>query len=168
MQGTVYDHSFKINETSVVKAKACKDTWYCSEVFEATCFVEGIKPNHVELLSPADPQYPGEGAQSLTDGRKGSTDVLKEASWLGYRLNDFSAGFDFDGELPTVKKIVLSYGKNIGAYSLPPEAVEVWGGNDKGKFNLIKKLRVEQPKGYESQKVKRCQSPFDLTYRFYK
>jgi len=168
-QGAVYDHSFKFNETSVVKAKACKDTWYCSDVFETTCFVEGIKPDHVELLSPADPQYPGEGAQSLTDGRKGVPDVLKEASWLGYRLNDFSAGFDFDGELPTVKKIVLSYGKNIGAYSLPPEEVEVWGANDKGKFNLIKKLKVDQPKGYESQKVEALSIPIEpSTYRFYK
>jgi hypothetical protein len=39
-------------------------------VLEVTCFVEGIKPQHVELLNAADPQYPGEGAQSLIDGRK--------------------------------------------------------------------------------------------------
>ena len=167
--GQIYAHSFEFAETSVVKARACKDGWNCSDVLEVTCFVEGIKPQHVELLNAADPQYPGEGAQSLIDGRKGFPDVLKEPSWLGYREQPFIAGFDFEGDLPEVKKIVLSFGKNIGGHCFPPEEVEVWAGEDKNKLTMIKKMKIEQPKGYESLKVEALSIPLESsTHRYYK
>jgi len=169
VKGMAYDQSFKANETSVVKARACKDTWYCSDVFEVTCFVEGIKPQHIELLGPADPQYPGEGAQSLVDGRKGVSDVLKEPSWLGYRNQPFIAGFDFEGQAPTLRRIVLSYARNLGAYSFPPEEIEVWAGESKNQLKLIKKVKVEQPKEYEALKVDALSIPLEpAAHQFYK
>jgi len=167
--GQIYKDSFEFGETSVVKARACKDGWNCSDVLEVTCFVEGIKPQHIELLNAADPQYLGEGAQSLIDGRKGFPDVLKEPSWLGYREQPFIAGFDFEGDLPAVKKIVLSFGRNIGGHVFPPEEVEVWAGDDKNKLTLIKKMKVEQPTGYESLKVEALSIPLESsTHRYYK
>ncbi len=154
---------------SVVKARACKDGWNCSDVLEVTCFVEGTKPKHIELLNAPDPQYPGEGAQSLIDGRKGFPDVLKEPSWLGYREQPFIAGFDFEGDLPEVKKIVLSFGRNIGGHCFPPEEVEVWAGEDKNKLTMIKKMKIEQPTGYESLKVEALSIPLESsTHRYYK
>ena len=167
--GEIYANSFEFAETSVVKARACKDGWNCSDVLEVTCFVEGIKPHHIELLNEPDPQYPGEGAQSLIDGRKGFTDVLKEPSWLGYREQPFIAGFDFEGDLPVVKKIVLSFGRNIGGHVFPPEEVEVWAGVDKNKLTLIKKMKIEQPAGYQSLKVEALSIPLEnATHRYYK
>jgi uncharacterized membrane protein len=167
--GQIYAHAFEFAETSVVKARACKDGWNCSDVLEVTCFVEGTKPKHIELLSPADPQYPGEGAQSLVDGRKGFSDVLKEPSWLGYREQPFIAGFDFEGDLPEVKKIVLSFGRNIGGHLFPPEEVEVWAGDDKNNLTMIKKMKIKQPTGYESQKVEALFIPLESsTHRYYK
>ena len=167
--GAIYDKPFRFTETSVIKARACKDTWYCSDVFEVTCFVEGIKPSHLELLSPVDPQYPGEGVQSLTDGRKGVADVTKEPSWLGYRNNPFVVGFSFDGDVPVLKKIALSYGRNLGGYIFPPDEIEVWAGEGKDKLKLIKKVRIDQPKDYEGQKVDVLFLPLDPgSYRYYK
>jgi uncharacterized membrane protein len=167
--GQIYAHSFEFAETSIVKARACKDGWNCSDVLEVTCFVEGIKPQHIELLNAADPQYPGEGAQSLIDGRKGFPDVLKEPSWLGYREQPFIAAFDFEGNLPDVKKIVLSIGRNIGGHCFPPEEVEVWAGDDKNKLTMIKKMKIEQPTEYESLKVEALSIPFESsTHRYYK
>ncbi len=167
--GAVYEHSFDFAETSIIKARACKDGWNCSDVLEVTCFVEGTKPNHIELLTTADPQYPGEGAQSLIDGRKGVADVLKEPSWLGYREQPFIAGFDFDGDLPEVKKIVLSFGRNIGGHCFPPDEVEVWAGEDKNKLALIKKMKIEQPTGYDALKVEALSIPLESsTHKYYK
>ena len=168
-KGLIYDHSFDFSETTIIKARVCKDGWNCSDVLEATCFVEGIKPQHVELLNAPDPQYPGEGAQSLIDGRKGVPDVLKEPSWLGYREQPFIAGFDFEGDLPDVKKIVLSVGKNIGGHCFPPDEVEVWAGEDKNKLTMIKKMKIKQPTGYESLKVEALSIPLESsTHRYYK
>lgn len=169
VQGEVYDKPFKFTETSVIKARACKETWYCSNVLEVTCFVEGIKPSHLELLGKTDPQYPGEGVQSLTDGRKGVADVTKEPSWLGYRNNPFVVGFSFDGKPPVLKKIALSYGKNLGGYIFPPEEIEVWAGEEKNRLELIKKVKISQPKGYEGQKVEALSVPLEpASHRYYK
>ena len=169
LKGSIYEKSFKFTETSVIKARACKDGWNCSDVLDVTCFVEGTKPKHIELLTAADPQYPGEGAQSLIDGRKGFPDVLKESSWLGYQQQPFIAGFNFEGELQKVNKIVLSYGKNIGGHVFPPDEVEVWAGEDITKLTMIKKMKVDQPKGYESLKVEALSIPLESsTHRYYK
>ncbi len=169
LQGVVYEKPFRFTETSVIKARACKDTWYCSDVFEVTCFVEGIKPRQIELLTAADPQYPGEGVASLTDGRKGVADVTKEPSWLGYRNTPFSVGFGFGENAPALKKIVLSYGRNIGGYIFPPQAIEIWAGSSKDKLKLVRKVDVDQPKGYEALKVEALSIPLEpASYSYYK
>lgn len=169
LQGVVYEKPFRFTETSVIKARACKDTWYCSDVFEFTCFVEGIKPRQIELLTAADPQYPGEGVASLTDGRKGVADVTKEPSWLGYRNTPFSVGFGFGENAPALKKIVLSYGRNIGGYIFPPQTIEIWAGSSKDKLNLVRKVDVDQPKGYEALKVEALSIPLEpASYSYYR
>lgn len=169
IKGLVYDHALKFEETTVIKARTCKESWYCSDVFEVTCFVEGIKPAQIELLNPADPQYPAEGAQSLSDGRKGVSDVLKEPSWLGYRKQPFMAEFDFSVPAPPLKRIVISFAKNLGAYSFPPEEVEVWAGENTNQLKLIKKVKVDQPKEYGALKVEALSIPFETgAHQFYK
>jgi hypothetical protein len=164
-----YEKPLDFSETTVIKARACKDGWNCSDVFTVTCFVEGIRPKNIELINAADPQYQGEGAMSLIDGRKGFPDVLKEPSWLGYREQPFIAGFNFEGDLPTVNKVVLSYGRNIGAHCFPPQEVEVWGGDSKDNLTIIKKMKIDQPTGYESQKVEALIIPLEpAAHRYYK
>lgn len=165
----IYNGPFTLNETTVLKAKACKEGWYCSEVLETTCFVEGMKPKRVELLTSADKQYPGTGAPGLTDMQKGFPDIFKEASWLGYRDEPFSAKFEFD-ENTSVSKVVISYGKNIGGYIFPPEEVEVWAGNDENKMLLLKKLKPEGPIGYAPNNVEALPIAIEniASYRFYK
>ncbi len=122
-----------------------------------------------ELLSPADKQYLGEGATSLTDGRKGFTDVLKEPSWLGFRNNAFEAGFDFGDHVPTLKEIVISYARSLGGSVFPPSEVEVYGGTDKENLKLIKTMKFETPKGYDASSVEALSIPLSNTsYVFYK
>lgn len=164
-----YDKPFTLKVTSKIKAIACKSGWYCSEVFEATCFVEGLKPEHAELLTKPDKQYPGEGDKSLADGRKGFIDVHKEAAWLGFQNDPFSAGFSFGPNAPAIHTIVISYGKNLGSYLFPPETVEVWAGKSKGEIKLLKTMKVEQPFGYDPQQVEALVVPLTGTrYAYYK
>ena len=67
-------------------------------------------------------------------------------------------------DLPKVNKIVLSYGKNIGGHCFPPDEVEVWAGEDKAKLSMIKKIKVDQPTGYESLKVEALTIPLEICY----
>ncbi len=155
-----YDQPLHQQATFKVKAIACKPGWYCSDVFEMTCFVSGLKPEGAKLLSPVDKQYSGEGSKSLTDGRKGFIDVLKEPSWLGFRDNPFAAEFDFGKTPPPIHKIVMSYAENIGGYIFPPTEVEVWGGDDDQHLKLIKTIKPEMPKEYLPQRIQ----PFDIDF----
>lgn len=165
----VYTEPFTLDETAVVKARACKEGWYCSDLFETTCFVQGVTPKSVALLEKPDKEYPGKGASSLTDLQKGFVDILKEPSWLGYRETPFAATFEFDHST-SLSKIVVSYGRNIGGYVFPPQEVEVWAGNTPENWSLIKKIKPEQPKEYVPNGVMALAIPLNapVTYSNYK
>jgi len=165
----IYEKPLVVNETVKLKALACKQGWYCSELLEVTCYVEGYKPATITLLKPADKQYPGEGASTLTDGRKGFADVLKEPSWLGFRENNFEAGFDFGTKPPAIQKVVLSYADNLGGYIFPPTEVEIWGGSNAKTLKLLTSIKVEQPSAYRPQRMEALAVSFDsVTYAYYK
>jgi hypothetical protein len=149
----VYDRPFMLATTSRIRAVACKAGWYCSKLFETTCFVEGIHPADAELLSSADKQYLGEGAKSLVDGKKGFADVFRDRAWLGFQNNAMVAGFDFGQMPPEINSIVISIGQNLGGHVFPPAEVEVWGGNNSASTHIIKSVKVTQPKGYEPVRV---------------
>ncbi|WP_276370402.1 c-type cytochrome domain-containing protein [Chryseolinea sp. H1M3-3] len=169
INGELYKAPFTAEETFVLKAKACKKGWYCSDVLEVTCFVEGISPTNAELLSPADPQYKGKGGEGLIDLQKGFADIFKESSWLGYRDQPFAAAFDFGKEI-SLNKIVISYGKNIGGYIFPPEAVEVWAGKSLNDLTLLTKANPSLPTGYTPNTVEALPITINakVPYRFYK
>jgi uncharacterized membrane protein len=169
VSSALYEKPIVVNETVKLKALACKEGWYCSDLLEITCYVEGFNPAQVTLLKPADKQYPGEGAATLTNGLKGFTDVLKEPSWLGFRENAFEAGFDFGSKPPPIKKIVLSYADNLGGYIFPPTDVEVWAGANAKEIKLIKAIKVEQPTAYRSQSMEALGISLDTSgYSYYK
>ena len=169
VSGLLYDKPVAINETVKVKALACKEGWYCSKLLEIVCYVEGHKPLHVALLSLADKKYPGDGAVTLTDGHKGFVDAFKDPAWLGFMNNAFEAGFDFGNQPPTLGKIMLSYGENLGSYIFPPTEVEVWAGSDSKNIKLIKTIKPDQPKEYRGQNLDVIVIPLpSASYSYYR
>lgn len=169
LTSTAYDKPVPLSATATLKAIAYRDGWYCSEVFETLCFVEGLKPTRATLLNKPDKSYPGEGDKSLTDGRKGFIEEFKEPSWLGYKDVPFSAAFEFAGDTPAAQSVVISYGKNIGSYIFPPEAVEVWAGRNSRDARLIQTLKIKQPTTYESPQLSALIIPLKPgQYTYYK
>ncbi|MBX2900055.1 MAG: chitobiase/beta-hexosaminidase C-terminal domain-containing protein [Cyclobacteriaceae bacterium] len=150
VSGLLYDGPIPLVETVNLKAIACKPGWYCSKLLEVSVYQEGYKPLYTELHTAADKQYRGEGAASLTDSRKGYVDIFKEPAWLGFRDNNFEAGFDFGAQPPNLNKVVLSYGDNLGAYIFPPTEVQVWGGHSKDNLKLLMAQKFSEPKGYRT------------------
>jgi hypothetical protein len=169
INGKNFEGPVQITGTTTLKAYALKEGWLKSETYEMICFTEGVKPQEAKLLTQPDPSYPGEGSQSLTDGRKGSADAFKEPSWLGFRNNAFEAEFDFQKDAPTLKNIVISYGKHTRDYIFPPATVEVWAGNNSQKISLIKTVNVTQPTDNEPNKVEALIIPLaNSTFAYYK
>lgn len=153
VHGRIYEAPIPLTGPVNLKARAYKKGWLKSDTYEAICFKEGYKAEKIELFTKPDPQYPGEGAEGLADGRKGVVDLFKEPSWMGFKENSFVAGFDFGAGSPLIKNIVISYGRNTGAYIFPPAEVQVWAGNSKDHVILVKSIKIAQPTANESAKI---------------
>ena len=153
LNGQIYKYPVQLEAATKLKARAYKEGWLKSDAYEAVCFAEGYKVQQIELFTKPDPQYPGEGTQSLMDGKKGVADLFKEPSWMGFKENAFVAGFDFGKKSRPIKSIVISYGKNTGAFIFPPQEVQVWAGENNKKTFLIKVIKPIQPTANEPAKV---------------
>ncbi len=141
---TVYQKPILLNNYTVVKARAVKNNWLASDVVEYTFFKGTYRPHLVELLNEPNPQYTGEGGQTLINQKKGEASDFKNKAWLGYREKPFEALFSFAQPVP-LKTVTLSIGKNIGGFIFPPTSVEIWGGNSKENLKLLQKIAPEQP-----------------------
>jgi hypothetical protein len=149
----VYKTPVAISEYTVLKTKAYKDGWLSSNVGEHIFFRKGPTPSKAELLTKPDTKYAGEGAMTLIDDRKGMPDFYRESSWIGFREEPMEAYFFFDGQIPLVKKITLSYAKNIYALCMPPYEMEVWGGADTESLKLINKIKPDQPSEWVGTRI---------------
>lgn len=152
LKGPVYQKPFGINGYTVVKARATKEKWYASDLVEYTFFSGQYKPVQAELVNEPNPKYPGEGAKTLINQKKGTIDNVKDAAWLGFREKPFEAIFSFANPVP-LKSVTLSIGKNIGSFIMPPSSVEIWGGADKTHLKLLQKIQPEQPQKEQSARI---------------
>lgn len=170
ISSTMYEAALNLNSTVKIKAIACKPGWYCSDMLEINCFVEGHTPESTSLLVPPDKQYPGQGAITLTDNRKGYADNFKEPSWLGYRDNAFVAEFNFGSAPPAIDRIVISNGENIGGYIFPPTEMEVWAGQNSTQLKRIMTWKPELIKDYRPQRIEALEIILDskTNYTVYK
>jgi hypothetical protein len=153
LNGQTYKAPIPLESTANLKAYAYKQGWLKSDTYETICFTEGYKADQLELFTKPDLQYPGEGTQTLVDGKKGAADLFKDPLWMGFRENACIAGFDFGKELRPIKSMVISYGKNTGASIFPPAEVQVWAGDNKSAITLVKTIKITQPTTNEPAKV---------------
>lgn len=153
----VYKQPLSISNYTVVKARATKTNWYASDVIEYTFFKANYRPDSVVLLNEPNPQYTGEGAQTLVNRKKGEPNDFKNKAWLGYREKPLEALFTFTKPTP-IKMVTVSTGKNIGGFIFPPASVEIWGGKDKEHLILLQKIIPEQPTGNQASCIEAFQS----------
>lgn len=149
----VYTAPVAIAEYTVLKAKAYKDGWLSSNVGEYIFFRKGPTPSKAELRTKPDAKYQGEGAMTLIDERKGMPDFYRESSWMGFREEPMEAYFFFKDQIPLVKKITLSYAKNIYALCMPPLEMEVWAGANTKNLKLINKIKPDQPTEWTGTRI---------------
>ncbi len=139
---------------TIVKTKAFKDGWLSSDPKEYIFFRKGHRPERVELRTSPEPQYPGEGGETLIDDKKGMPDFYRAPVWMGFRNQPLEALFFFPkAEPPTVSAITLSYARNVGAMCMPPALVEVWGGNNAADLRLLANVVPDQPTEYLSTRI---------------
>lgn len=166
----IYNGPLALKGYTLIKARSVKTGWYSSPVTSFSFFKKGIQPTSEELINEPDKKYKGEGASTLTDSKKGLAESFNDAAWLGFREKPFAAYFYFD-TLKTINSISISYNKNIQSYLLPPAEIEIWGGDDKNKLRLLKKMTPQQPTKDELNTVRIEGINVDIgpsAYKYYK
>ncbi len=139
----IYQDNVMLDKKQTIKAKAYKPGWISSDVVEKIFYRSGVVPDSVELVSAPDPQNKGDGALTLYDGKKGSLN-FRDGKWLGYRVQPMEALIYLDKE-QQVSSVTISSIVDINSYLMPPQEIEVWGGNDKASLHLLQRLQPEQP-----------------------
>ena len=148
---TQYDKRFSIDKATRIKAIAVRPGWNTSAVTDFTFFAKGTMPASSRLVTATDKQYLANGILTLTDGQKGEISNLK-SSWLGFRENNFEGKFFFHQPV-LIHELVVSAAKNIGAFVMPPQKIEVWAGKDSLHLKLVKTFFPEQPTKYEPDRI---------------
>ena len=138
----VYQDPLDIGNYASVKTKAFKDGWLSSDVGEFFFFRMGFRPDSVILVTAADERFQGEGAVTLVDEQKGLPDFYRHPAWIAFRENDLVLQFSFEKETPTVRNITLSFAHNSYSFCLPPDEMQLWGGNDPNNLQLITKSKI--------------------------
>ena len=164
----VYQHPFPIDSFTTMRAKVYKPGWQSSEISKWAFYKKQYTPEKVELIHPPDPKYAGKESITLFDGRKGEPFLLKR-DWLGYQDQPFIAILEFGNQPPLVNHITLSYGKMIRSHIMPPQRVEIWGGNDRQSMQRLQQITLTQPGNYQKNSVEGIDIAFDpAQHRVYK
>ena len=160
----VYVKALSIEKATIIKAIAVRPGWNTSLTAEFTFFMKGISPSGEKLLTAPDKSYPAHGIETLTDNRKGEISNLK-SDWLAYRDEPFKALFIFDQPV-LFHEIVVSTAKNIGAFVMPPQKIEILAGNDSLHMKVISSLNPLQPLKFEPDKIEAQVLPVNSSYRY--
>lgn len=157
--GLIYEKPFRSKSYQVIKARAIKTGWRSSNLVEFVVFNSGYRPSRAELKTKPHERYQGEGAQTLINGKKGAPDFFRDPTWIAFREGPIEAVFYFD-DSPEIQSLTISYSKNVGAMTMPPAEVEVWGGIDEQHLALLQKIKPEQPTEYGTSRIEGIEVSF--------
>ncbi len=166
LTSAVYSKGIAIDNATQLKAIAVKNGWMASGVSDFSFFAKGYAPFMCRLLVPPDKQYMANGVETLIDGKKGETSNLR-ADWLGYREGYFDAKFYFSDAI-SVREVVVSAAKNIGAFVMPPQRIEIWAGQDSARLKLVSTVFPKQPAAYEPDAIQAHKASINGPFRYFR
>ncbi len=169
LESPVYEEPLEIPIFTTIQARTFREGWISSSSVEFSFFIDGFKPVNAELLYDSDPEYSGRGAYTLIDGKKGFASGFRSPDWLGFKENPLIATLDFGENPPLIHYLTISYAQNIFSYLMPPQSVELWGGDHPEQMKLLTKLYPKQPENYQKTGVKGINLSIpESDFRYYK
>ena len=143
LKSPVYNTDVTISKNVQLKAKAYKPGWYSSDITENYFYAAKYKPDSVIHLLPPDEQYKDAKNKTLIDLVKGNNS-FRSGKWVAFRQNKMEALLIFN-QPSEISSITMSSLIDIGGYIMPPQSIEVWGGDESKKLKLLGRIIPEQP-----------------------
>lgn len=151
VNGNLYTDPIAIDKTVTLTATAYKKGWYGSPVAQAVFIKRGMTPDSIAFLTKPDPRYSADQATLLSDGTLGDYDNHSNGEWLGYRNNEAAYEMFFNNPI-SPQTVLLNMLQNTRGYIFPPAKVQVWGGMDNKKLQLLATLHPKIPAKNEAAK----------------
>ncbi|SOE23983.1 Uncharacterized membrane protein [Spirosomataceae bacterium TFI 002] len=143
-----------IRESKAFKAKAYKNGWLSSEEVVLNVYQNKYDPDTVLLLTKLNRVHPANGSLTFFDkvlGKNGANNPAWANNWAGFQKNDMELILQYDKPVP-VSSISLNFLVESETSIFFPESIQIWGGNDPNKLQLLTTVRPKQPtealKGY--------------------
>ena len=146
VNSNLYKEPLKMEQFTVVKAKAFKPGWYGSKPLKAVYFRKGIKPDSVVLVTN---EKENKGKDKLLFDAEIGDGNLGSGKWL--RFKEAVTYYLFFKEPVTVRQVRLNAFVRMEAYVFHPAKVEVWGSLEKTKMKLLNTLREAPPEKDDEQ-----------------
>lgn len=138
------------DQSTTLRAIAAKDGWENSPIVQASFVKRKWKPKTATLLKPPSPRYPGEGANSLIDGKIGETHT--EKTFLGYEGEHLTAVLDF-GEMIDFHRLSVHYAENNGSWIFAPHGLHIWTSNDGKNWQPCIRAQYPAPPAMQENKA---------------
>lgn len=146
-----YTLPLQIDKSLVVSAIACHPDFLPSAPTERIFVAANHTPDSMHLFSAAHEKYPGKGAASLFDLKKGSTNI-QDGNWLGFSANTIIVEAFFLDEI-ICKQVVLSSLSDYKSWILPFKKVIIQGKNRVGNWIEIGQWQAKDPSKLIAEKA---------------
>ena len=144
LESAVYNPEVMITDPVHLVAKAFKPGWHTSDSLVAFFYKARFRADSLVHLLPPDKSHKDEKGRSLIDGVKGDNN-FRTGKWVGFAGNRMEALLVFN-QVSEISGVNISSLVDVGSHIMPPQLIEVWGGEDRSNFKLLDRISPEQPR----------------------
>lgn len=134
LKSTRYASPVTLSHSAVINAAAAVDAELSAELATAQ-FTQCIKVSSASFENPPSQKYPGAGALTGIDGKRGSID-FQDKRWLGFNGDDVVVTLDL-GETKTVHEVSIGFLQQQGSWIFLPKAVKIAVSTDGENWKLL-------------------------------
>jgi hypothetical protein len=128
---------------------------------------KGLENGDVTLKNPPGPSYAANGAQSLVDNERGSSE-FQDGNWLGFEQDDCEAVIDLHSA-KQITRVAVGCLQSQGSWIFFPKSIDVAVSDNGTDFKPVGRLDTGEPKRDEEPLSRDFVIPLDsLAARFVK
>lgn len=148
VKSQVFDGNLVINKKAKIKARACKEGWYASDIVTFDFLKNSFIPDSVQLLNHLSPVHQAEGANTFFNkilGAIGANNGAWANHWAGTGGNTDIVLVSLFYKPITIGTVGIHFmlEEETGIY--PPEKVEIWGGDNEKDAKLLATIKPSLP-----------------------
>ena len=136
----LYSDPIQVDESAIFQSVAYKEGWKMSEPSAMRLMKVSQFPKQIKLRKPPNEAYAASGAQSLTDGKKGTTQFT-DGKWIGYQGEDIEVSFELDNS-STTNSLIVSALSDQGSWIFFPKGIEIFTSNNGTNFTKAANLDI--------------------------